>query len=161
MLRSVVDRGTGRVIRDYGIDGPVAGKTGTTNNGADVWFVGYTPTLVAGFWFGYDAPRQISGDASGGRLAAPAWAEFYRDGWRERRGGASWDPPDGMVARTIDAETGELAGEWCPVTQREWFKPGTEPTSECREHSEPIWEDEWMSDMGDRLSRVFKKVFSF
>ena len=58
MLQAVVDYGTGRVVRDYGREGTVAGKTGTTNNGADVWFVGYTPTLVAGFWFGYDTPRQ-------------------------------------------------------------------------------------------------------
>ena len=62
----------------------VAGKTGTTNDGTDVWFVGYTPTVVAAVWFGYDAPRPIAPAASGGRLAAPAWAAFYLDGWRER-----------------------------------------------------------------------------
>ena len=77
MLQSVVDYGTGRTIRDYGVRGLVAGKTGTTNSGTDVWFVGYTPTVVAAFWFGFDIPAPISGDASGGRLAAPAWAEFF------------------------------------------------------------------------------------
>ena len=61
MLRSVVDGGTGRVVRDRGVRGAVAGKTGTTNDGADVWFVGYTPTLVAAVWFGYDVPRTIAG----------------------------------------------------------------------------------------------------
>jgi penicillin-binding protein 1A len=81
MLRSVVDEGTGTAVRAAGVVAPVAGKTGTTNDGADVWFVGYTPTLVAGFWFGYDARRSISGNANGGRHAAPAWADFYRAGW--------------------------------------------------------------------------------
>ena len=60
MLRGVVDYGTGRAVRDAGIDGMVAGKTGTTNNGDDVWFIGFSPTLVAGVWFGYDTPRPIS-----------------------------------------------------------------------------------------------------
>ena len=161
MLRSVVDHGTGRVIRDLGVHGPVAGKTGTTNNGADVWFVGYTPTVVAGFWFGYDTPKPISGNAAGGRLAAPAWAEFYRAGWRERGSEAAWEAPPGMIMRVIDAETGELAGDWCPITQREWFKPGTEPVSECRMHEGYYLEDTWVSDIGGRISRVLKRVFRF
>ena len=63
--------GTGRVVRDLGVRGAVAGKTGTTNDGTDVWFVGYTPTVVAAVWFGYDAPRPIAPAASGGRLARP------------------------------------------------------------------------------------------
>jgi penicillin-binding protein 1A len=77
MLRAVVDYGTGRPIRDYGAAGMIAGKTGTTNDGSDVWFVGYTPNLVAAFWFGYDERHMIAYDASGGPLAAPAWADFY------------------------------------------------------------------------------------
>jgi membrane peptidoglycan carboxypeptidase len=64
MLQTVVDRGTGRPVRDAGIRGPVAGKTGTTNDGADVWFVGYTPTLVAGLWFGVDRPQPLGWNAS-------------------------------------------------------------------------------------------------
>ena len=83
---------------------------------------------VAGFWFGYDSPRPIASNASGGRLAAPAWATFYLNGWRERSPAGAWSPPAGLVQRTIDASNGELANEWCPDTQREWFKPGTEPT---------------------------------
>ena len=96
MLQGVVNYGTGRAIRDMGITGPVAGKTGTTNSGEDVWFVGYTPTLVAGIWFGYDTPRKIAYNASGGRLAAPAWAEIYQAGWREPKGSA-FTVPLGMV----------------------------------------------------------------
>ena len=161
MLRSVIDHGTGRIVRDLGITGPVAGKTGTTNNRTDVWFVGYTPTVVAGFWFGYDTPKPLGGNAAGGRLAAPAWADFYRVGWKERGSEAAWEPPSGMVMRVIDAETGELAGEWCPITQREWFKPGTEPVAYCRAHEGFYPEDTWVTDVGSRISRVLKRVFRF
>ena len=149
MLESVVDGGTGRVVRDLGVRGPVAGKTGTTNDGTDVWFVGYTPTVVAAVWFGYDSPRTIAPAASGARLAAPAWAAFYLDGWHERSPANAWSPPPGMVSRTIDAFNGDLANEWCPVTQREWFRPGTEPTRTCREHEAPFM---------DRLEEFGRKV---
>ena len=161
MLRSVVDRGTGTAIRAYGITQPVAGKTGTTNNGADVWFVGYTKSLVAGFWFGYDAPHSITGDASGGRLAAPAWAEFYQQGWRERASDSEWTPPAGMVARVIDAETGMLAGDWCPTTQREWFKPGTEPTEICDEHYEFPEAEPFVIGLGSKIGKALKKILRF
>jgi penicillin-binding protein 1A len=135
MLRGVVDFGTGRAIRDAGITAPIAGKTGTTNNGTDVWFVGYSPTLVAGVWFGYDTPRPISTNAAGGRLAAPAWAEIYRTGWREPRG-STWPVPAGMVSAVIDPETGQLATEFCPNRIREWFKPGSVPIDPCALHTE-------------------------
>ena len=140
MLRSVVDEGTGHFVRELGVQGPVAGKTGTTNNGADIWFVGYTPTVVATVWFGYDVPRRIAANASGGRLAAPAWAAFYRNGWRERSSAEGWQPPAGLVSRAIDEETGYLANEWCPTTRREWFKPGTEPVRYCPHHDAPLIE---------------------
>jgi 1A family penicillin-binding protein len=138
MLRSVVDYGTGNVVRDYGVEGMVAGKTGTTNDGADVWFVGYTPTLIAGFWFGYDERRPVSYSASGGRLAAPAWADFYLTGWHEPTPPNSWQPPPGLQAVTIDARTGFIANEWCPILQKEYFKPGTEPQTVCPVHAEPV-----------------------
>jgi len=168
MLRAVVDYGTGKVIRDYGITEPVAGKTGTTNNGADVWFIGYTPTLVAGVWFGYDTPRQIAENAAGGRFAAPAWAEFYKTGWRERPG-VEWVPPNGMVSAIIDPETGQLATEWCPRRVREWFKPGSQPNAPCQLHTEPepqiiaddngnvvVPDPDWLGQLGKRLKRILR-----
>jgi 1A family penicillin-binding protein len=136
MLQGVVNYGTGKTVRDLGVSGPLAGKTGTTNSGTDVWFVGYSPTLVAGIWFGYDTPRQISDNATGGRLAAPAWAEFYRGGWHEPQGSA-FIAPAGMVSAIVDPESGELAGDWCPTRARQWFKPGSEPTEECHLHTGP------------------------
>jgi len=174
MLRGVVDNGTARTVRDAGVKGPVAGKTGTTNNAADVWFVGYTPSLVAGVWFGYDTPKQIAPHASGGHLAAPAWADFYVNGWREPASSANgWAPPSGMTMRLIDPGTGMLAGEWCPIKKREWFKPGTEPTETCNQHTEPIYqEEEYPFDIGPQsqdpvergvegIGKVLRKIFRF
>jgi len=137
MLRSVVDFGTGNAVRADGARGLIAGKTGTTNEGTDVWFVGYTPTLVAGFWFGYDTPRPISPGASGGRLAAPAWAAFFNSGWTENDPPDAWGPPPGMTEVTIDARSGYLATQWCPITQKDYYKPGTEPTIPCPWHTGP------------------------
>ncbi len=137
MLQGVVNYGTGNVVRDLGVVGLVAGKTGTTNDGTDVWFMGYTPTVVAGFWFGYDTPRPIGYNASGGTLAAPAWADFYMNGWDEANPPGAWQPPAGMVSAVIDARTGYLATEWCPITMKEYFRPGTVPTTPCPVHSGP------------------------
>jgi membrane carboxypeptidase/penicillin-binding protein len=172
MLRGVIDFGTGRALRTQGVRGMVAGKTGTTNNASDVWFIGYTPTIVAGFWFGFDEPRSMGSSAAGGRLAAPAWAEWYRGGWRESATtDASWDPPDGMIMRVIDPTTGYLANQWCPSRQSEWFEPGTEPAAECPQHAEPIpeWEDDEMEgweevpevidSMGRSLGRRLRRIF--
>jgi penicillin-binding protein 1A len=151
MLESAVDEGTGRAVRDLGVAGPVAGKTGTTNDGADVWFVGYTPTLLAGFWFGADTPRPLGGAASGGRMAAPAWASFYRRGWRDDDG-RGWRAPAGVVRRVIDDENGLLANEWCPTQRAEWFKAGSEPREYCADHGEPF--DQAVERAGRAVVRV-------
>src|SRR6266550_2242248 len=166
MLRGVVDYGTGRPIRDYGARGIIAGKTGTTNNGTDVWFVGYTPNLVAAFWFGYDDPHMIAYDASGGRLAAPAWADFYNQGWTEPVAENAWQPPPGMVPVVIDPTTGWVANEWCPARKTEYFKPGLVPTTLCIEHGPPEesypanWPDQtsWPQDIGHNVDRLGKKL---
>ena len=173
MLRGVVDAGTANTIRNMGVRGAVAGKTGTTNNATDVWFVGYTPTLVAGVWFGYDTPRPIAPHASGGHLAAPAWAEFYMNGWREPASSAeAWPPPPGMTMRVIDPTTGMLAGQWCPVKKNEYFKPGTEPTEVCTVHTEaenePVFDEPRSLPVPDPIKKgvngignLLKKIFRF
>lgn len=171
MLRSVVDYGTGRTLRDLGVTGPVAGKTGTTNEGNDVWFVGYTPSLLAGVWFGYDTPRPIAYGATGGHFAAPAWADFYLNGWKEHPG-ADFTVPDGMVMRVIDPESGMLATEFCPRRQREFFKPGTEPQLPCTMHDQPFQSQtvdngETGPEVGNILQSIgkgigkLKKIFRF
>lgn len=171
MLQSVVDYGTGRVVREYGVRGLVAGKTGTTNSGTDVWFVGYTPTIVAAFWFGFDTPASISYDASGGRLAAPAWAQFYTGGWRETASPNAWNPPAGMREFIIDPTTGYLATEWCPVTRNEYYKPELPPPNiPCPEHGPEVdpnnpgdWANQrdWNNDFGKRIGRAIGKIFRF
>jgi len=153
MLESVVNDGTGREVRSMGARGPIAGKTGTTNNGADVWFIGYTPSLVAGVWFGYDTPRSLGDEATGGRLAAPAWAQFYEHGWPQGARDAPWRPPAGLVSRIIDADNGDLATAWCPHTQLEWFRLGTEPTMYCPEHGGP--------SLGARILGAIKEIFHY
>lgn len=93
MLEQVVKRGTGRSIRAAGYDGPVAGKTGTTNGTTNAWFVGVTPDFVAGLWMGFDRPRAIlpDGSATGGRIAAPIWAAIMQELPRTRQ---AWvEPP--------------------------------------------------------------------
>ncbi len=89
LLRDAVDQGTGRAVRTSGYRGPAAGKTGTTNDGADAWFVGYTPTLVASVWVGFDRPRPIAARVSGGTVAAEIWGRALRQvgaggGWPDR-----------------------------------------------------------------------------
>jgi 1A family penicillin-binding protein len=174
MLQGVVDNGTARVLREMGVKGAVAGKTGTTNNATDVWFVGYTPSLVAGVWYGYDTPRAIAPHASGGHLAAPTWAEFYINGWKEPASSANaWRPPAGMTMRVIDPSTGLLACDYCPVRQRQWFKPGTEPTEVCNAHYEEPQEEYPFPDTLDPripdpvrdgvegIGKVLRKIFRF
>jgi penicillin-binding protein 1A len=162
MLRSVVDEGTGYYVRNAGIWTPVAGKTGTTNNGADVWFVGYTPTILAGFWFGHDTPKTMGRGASGGRLAVPAWASFYRRGWQEQENGDGWEAPDGIVAEEIDPETGLLAGYYCPTTRVEYFRAGTQPTEVCEGHFNDGWlqevAEEAYETVRDQLRDLWDKV---
>lgn len=131
LLQGAVDEGTGRAVRSAGIRGPVAGKTGTTNDGTDVWFVGYTPTLVASVWFGADTPEPLGWNASGGRLAAPAWARFLRDGWHSPQRDTPWQAPPGIESQRIDIATGALASDWCGPSRREYFRTGTAPTASC------------------------------
>jgi penicillin-binding protein 1A len=92
MLVEAVEQGTGRQVRARGYEGPVAGKTGTTNGTTNAWFIGVTPDYVAGVWVGFDRPRAIlpDGSATGGRVAAPIWAEVMRSFPRVRR---EWSPP--------------------------------------------------------------------
>lgn len=155
MLQTVVDRGTGFEVRRLGVQDRIAGKTGTTNDGNDVWFVGYSPSIVAAVWFGYDNPEPLGWGASGGRLAAPAWVDFFKRGWRTTTR-ADWEAPSGMVMRTIDAFNGELANEYCPVTQPEWFKSGSEPTTYCDEHQASFWDR--LGDAGGAIGGAIKKI---
>jgi penicillin-binding protein 1A len=113
LLRDAVDRGTGRGVRQAGFHGPAAGKTGTTDDGNDVWFVGYTPGLVAGVWIGFDRPRAVVGDATGGDLAAPVWGELMRAVHSSRPIPEAWAQPGSVVERSVDPPSGLILADGC------------------------------------------------
>ena len=132
MMKDVVMRGTAARIWGSGFRVPAGGKTGTTNDGADVWFIGYTADLVAGVWMGFDRPTKIKSNAQGGELAAPAWAAFMTEVYRRKPTPPDWPRPDGVVVREIDALTGRLVTNACTANLvMEYFVAGTEPTHTC------------------------------
>ncbi|HET7187894.1 MAG TPA: PBP1A family penicillin-binding protein, partial [Gemmatimonadaceae bacterium] len=131
MMKDVVQRGTaaGSVGSQFRI--PAGGKTGTTNDGADVWYIGYTSDLVAGVWMGLDKPSKIKGNAQGGVLAAPAWTAFMNEVYRRKPAPPDWPRPEGIVIRQIDPVSGMLAGPGCSGAVSEYFIAGTDPTQPC------------------------------
>jgi len=137
MLKDVVRRGTAASVWASGFHVPAGGKTGTTNDGTDVWFIGFTPDLVAGVWMGFDRPQKIMSNAQGGRLAAPAWLSFMTEAYRRRPTPPDWPRPDDLLALDIDRTTAMLRNPFCPdsVVVTEYFIPGTEPTQECNVHN--------------------------
>jgi membrane carboxypeptidase/penicillin-binding protein len=137
VLRDVVRHGTAVGAVGARINFPAGGKTGTTNDGFDVWFIGFTPDLVTGIWIGFDQPRKIKSSAQGGILAAPAWTAMMREIYERRSIPAAWSRPSGLSALDIDKTTGYKATPFCPkdVHYIESFIPGTEPTGFCPIHS--------------------------
>lgn len=133
MLKDVISSGSGTRVRSEGFVYPAGGKTGTTNDYTDVWFVGFTADLVAGVWIGFDQPKEIMGNAQGGRLAAPAWASFMREVYERKPAPPDWPRPPGVLAIPIDPATGLRAGLGCisDSVRTEFFIAGTEPTQEC------------------------------
>ncbi|MDZ7631371.1 MAG: PBP1A family penicillin-binding protein [Gemmatimonadaceae bacterium] len=132
MLRDVVRRGTAaRAVASLRV--PAGGKTGTTNDGADVWFIGFTPDLVAGVWMGLDRPRTIMRNAQGGELAAPAWTAFMTEVYRRKPLTTDFQGPGGLIAVPVDRLTGFRAGSLCPADRIyiDYFVQGTEPMQEC------------------------------
>jgi len=127
--------GTGNLVQQTGLKAPAAGKTGTTNEGADAWFVGYTPEIVAGVWMGFDKPRPILEEATGGRLAAPVWGRILARVYQNRPAPKPWTAPAGVVSRPVDPATGLIVEKGCapeggPV-RNELFLQGKEPAAYC------------------------------
>jgi len=131
MMKDVIQRGTaaGSVGSQFHL--PAGGKTGTTNDGTDVWFIGYTSDLVAGLWMGFDKPQTIKSNAQGGILAAPAWTSFMNEVYRRKPAPPDWPRPEGIVVREIDPATGLLAGPGCSGSVTEYFIVGTDPVQQC------------------------------
>ena len=130
LLKGVVTSGTASAVRASGLPDVVAGKTGTTNDGRDAWFVGYTPRLLALVWVGFDSGEPHG--MSGARAALPIWLDFMKqaiDAYPQ----SDFEVPAGISFSDIDVTNGKRAARACPVVVREAFLTGTEPPL-CDEH---------------------------
>jgi penicillin-binding protein 1A len=168
MLSEAVERGTATGVRRAGFRGPAAGKTGTTNEAADVWFVGYTPELVGGVWIGFDQPRRIAERASGGAVAAPLWGRLMSRAYANRPLPAAWERPGELVERPVDPASGLVLRAGCRPSRgdarTEYFLRGQEPATTCPE-GEPArrglfagvgsWLRSAVADVRDWFGRVF------
>jgi penicillin-binding protein 1A len=161
MLSDVIERGTGASVRRAGIDFPAGGKTGTTNDFKDAWFVGFSPSLVAGVWVGFDQPRPIGREAYGARYAAPLWTEFMRRAARIRAPGA-FDQPGGLQEVTLCRVSYLKPVEGCP-TYTEYLKPDDQaPSRLCTVHQGSIKQqvrraiEGLLSGIGKKIRGIFR-----
>jgi len=134
MMRSVLDEGTGASARSAGFSLDAAGKTGTTNDLRDAWFVGFTPELLTVVWVGFDDNQPLG--LSGGQAALPIWTEFMKSALAGRPN-IQFEVPEGITFVEIDHDTGKLATPNCPRTLTESFIIGTEPVELCALHNSP------------------------
>ncbi|HTX18609.1 MAG TPA: PBP1A family penicillin-binding protein [Bacteroidota bacterium] len=144
MLQDVVDHGSGGRVRHF-FHFPAAGKTGTTQDFADAWFVGFTPQLVAGVWIGFDdqAVKFTSSDGQGGRTAAPLWGRVMKYIYEDPSipiTNEFFEKPDGVVIDTICADTKKLATPFCPKRMTEVFNVKYQPGM-CDKHTSANWKE--------------------
>ena len=149
MMADVINAGTGARARSLGFTLPAAGKTGTTNDFNDAWFVGFTPKLATGVWVGFDQPRTILPNGFAAEIAVPAWAKFMKAATQGDT--PEWvSPPAGITTANVCRLSGKLATEGCQdvevvnksgelehrsMVYTEYFARGTEPTTSCELHS--------------------------
>jgi penicillin-binding protein 1B len=131
MMRSVLNEGTGAGARAAGFTLDAAGKSGTTNDLRDAWFVGFTPELLTVVWVGFDDNQPVS--LSGSQAALPIWTQFMKSA-TAGRSSVEFEVPEGITFAEIDRDTGKLALPGCPRTMTESFLSGTEPTEYCELH---------------------------
>jgi penicillin-binding protein 1B len=131
LMRGVFEEGTARSARALGFDGVAAGKTGTTDDTRDAWFVGYTPELLALVWVGFDDNARTGLTGASGAL--PIWVDLMREAGaaKSRR---RFREPAGIVHRYVDTETGGLAVRRCTKVLEERFARGAEPQEHCPLH---------------------------
>ena len=161
MLEDVVDRGTGNGARRLGVTFPVGGKTGTTDDFKDAWFVGYSSTVVAGVWVGFDQPKTIADDGYGANYALPIWADFMRRAARLRPS-ADFDRPAGLHDEVLCAESYLRPVDGCPI-YTEFFKDGDDiPGRLCTIHRGSIRQrvartvQGWAAEIGRRVRDIFR-----
>jgi membrane peptidoglycan carboxypeptidase len=166
MLADVINGGTAWQARRVGFTLPAAGKTGTTNDYHDAWFVGYTPKLVAGVWLGYDQPRTILANGYAGDLAVPIWGRFMKNATAGEK--AAWyRPPAGITSVNICRISGRLPVDGCrsvvtteddgtftmrSMVYTEYFVRGSEPYDYCPVHGGGSFGDLIVGTNGPALS---------
>jgi penicillin-binding protein 1B len=131
LMQGVLDNGTGRGVRERGFTRPAAGKTGTTNDGRDAWFAGFTPDLLAVVWVGFDDGEPLG--LTGAEAALPIWTEFMQHA-TAAAAPVPFRAPTGVALVRIDPYTGAIATGGCPETVIEAFWRGQEPTAQCPVH---------------------------
>ena len=134
MMESVIENGTAASARALGFTAPAAGKTGTTDDYSDAWFVGYVPGVVSGVWVGFDRKQKIGPGMTGAAAALPVWVDVMLAATKNRPS-QDFPVPSGVVSRLICTETGLLANPACPSTEIELFREGSEPTGYCNVHT--------------------------
>lgn len=161
MLEDVIDRGTGAAARSWGVRFPAGGKTGTTDDFKDAWFVGFTSSMVVGVWVGFDQPQTIGRDAYGSRYALPIWSGFMRRTSRQRPP-ESFDPPSGLLEAQLCRVSYLRPVEACPV-YTEYFKPDDDiPTRLCQVHQGTVKQrvtraiEGLLSGLGKKLKGIFR-----
>lgn len=130
MLKDVMSYGTAKNLKKFSQSRPSAGKTGTTDDYRDAWFVGYTPQVITGVWVGYDKPRPGGRGFTGGAVAAPIWEQFMRKALASKPA-VDFQRPDTVVSVSIDPASGKLASPDCPDSREEFYIAGTEPVEYC------------------------------
>jgi 1A family penicillin-binding protein len=161
MLEDVVARGTGAGARQWGVRGAVGGKTGTTNDYHDAWFVGFNSSVVVGVWVGFDQPERIIAGGTGARVALPIWSDFMRRTAR-RLPAEPFAVPPGLESREICRVSYLRAVEHCP-TYMEYFKEGDEiPSKLCPIHEGTFKQEAQrvvqgvLSGLGKAIRGIFK-----
>jgi 1A family penicillin-binding protein len=138
MMKDVLTYGTARGLKKFSQKFPSAGKTGTTDDYRDAWFIGYTPQIITGVWYGYDKPRPGGRGFTGGAVAAPVWERFMRKAVATRSAD-DFTKPETVNSVAIDTSTGLLAAEGCGEQRLEFFATGTEPVEYCnRDSAKPV-----------------------
>lgn len=135
MLKDVMIYGTAKGLKKFGQERPAAGKTGTTDDYRDAWFIGYTPQVVTGVWVGHDKPKPGGRGFTGGVVAAPIWERFMRQAMA-KKAAIDFPQPESVVSMNIDPATGLAANSQCPEKRMEFYLSGTEPSEYCHLHGE-------------------------
>jgi len=136
MLKDVLIYGTAKSLHGFSRERPAAGKTGTTDDYRDAWFIGYTPQLITGVWAGYDKPKPMGRGFTGGAICAPIWGRFMRSALADKPA-VDFPKPDSVISVLIDPATGDLATPDCPKKWEEFYVAGTQPTVYCPDHGGP------------------------